>query len=184
MKRGKSPRNANFGNGYEGEMIPSIERIERWIKENMEVSSFEVEREKGEIVIWMKDSYFEDEDIKKLSKILKIRKWRIDGINCKVMLDVRGTERIEEEEERGGMKEQDIEDELLEEITRSVKVVDVGNVERKENEILINIIKHTFDSEDLRRIEEIAEKHNLKLSFFINPESHYFLLIHLSFREG
>jgi hypothetical protein len=32
-------------------------------------------------------------------------------------------------------------------------------------------------------IEEIAEKHNLKLSFFINPESYYFLLIHLKFRE-
>jgi hypothetical protein len=47
----------------------------------------------------MKDTYFDNEDLEKLSKILKIRKWRIDGINCKVMLDVRGVERIEEEEE-------------------------------------------------------------------------------------
>jgi len=95
MEGGESPKYVRLGNGNEGEMIPSIERIERWIKENMEVSDWGVEREGREIVIWLKDAYFEDEDLEKLSKILKVRKWRVDGINSKIILEVKGIERKE-----------------------------------------------------------------------------------------
>jgi hypothetical protein len=170
MERGKSPRNARFGNGDEGEMIPSIERIERWIKENMEVSDYEVEKEGREIVIWMKDTYFDNEDLEKLSRILKIRKWRIDGINCKVMLEVRGYGGIMDEREMDERAEKlgSIMERVKEEMLRRIPFLEERDLDFfpfiDSMAILVRVKGREATKIEYDIMREIAEENGLEMS--------------------
>jgi hypothetical protein len=74
-------------------LYETLQKIEEWVKKNFDVSDFGVDEDEGEIVVWLKDVYFDYRDLQKLREKIIITEWHVEADECKVILEVRGYSR-------------------------------------------------------------------------------------------
>jgi hypothetical protein len=71
-------------------LYETLQRIEGWVKQNFDVSDWGVDEEEGEIIVWLKDVYFDYRDLQRLREKIIITQWYVEADECKVILEVRG----------------------------------------------------------------------------------------------
>jgi hypothetical protein len=74
-------------------LYETLQKIEEWIKKNFDVSDWGVDEDEGEIVVWLKDVYFDYRDLQKLREKIIITQWYVEADECKVILEARGYSR-------------------------------------------------------------------------------------------
>jgi hypothetical protein len=81
------------------------------------------------------------------------------------------------------MIEQELEYKIEEEIKKSLSTQDVDVYSEKDGSIVALIVRWSFNNYDLEKLQNIAEKYNLKLQFFVTAEQWYWVLIECRFRR-